>query len=86
MLCGVEAHRIQAAATSICPVRTSPTNALHATGLNFRAGPCGSLESRTPTTPRVATTSAISTQLLPVPPLYEDLYQASSGASSGAGV
>jgi hypothetical protein len=67
-------------------VRTSPTKADQASGLNARAGPFGSLESRTPTTPRVAVTPAISTQLLPEPPLYEDLYRASWGASSGAGL
>lgn len=83
---GVEARGTQTVPKSDRPVRTSPTNADQAAGLNARAGPCGSLESRTPTTPRVAVTSAISTQLLPEPPLYEDLYQASSGASSGAGV
>jgi hypothetical protein len=84
--CGVEARGAQVVPKSVCPVRTSPTNAAQAAGLNARAGPFGSLESRTPTTPRVAITSAISTQLLPEPPLYEDLHQASWGASSGAGV
>ena len=64
--------------------RTSPTNDDHPAGLNSRAGPLGSFESRTAIRSQVAITLATSTQLLPEPPLYDDLYQASSGASSEA--
>ncbi|GAA0930949.1 hypothetical protein GCM10009574_036080 [Streptomyces asiaticus] len=64
--------------------RTSPTNEDHPAGLNSRAGPLGSFESRTAIRPQAAITWATSTQLLPEPPLYDDLYQASSGASSEA--
>src|SRR5712691_6148210 len=44
------------------PFRAPPRNASHSLGVNRRTGPCGSLESRTPTPPpgRLAT----STQLL----------------------
>ncbi|KOT62934.1 hypothetical protein ADK43_09115 [Streptomyces rimosus subsp. rimosus] len=59
------------------------TNADHAAGRTRNAGPSLTLESRTPTwVARFAT----STQLLPVPSLYDDLNQAPSWASAAAGM
>lgn len=56
-------------------------NEAQASGVKTRAGPVLSLESRTAIW---LVRFAISTQLLPEPPLYDDLNQAFSGASSGA--
>lgn len=74
----------QMVSKSTWPECTKPMKDVQEVGLNSRAGPLLSLESRTPTCARVAVRSAISTQLLPEPPLYDDLNQTSSGASSGA--
>lgn len=64
---------------AISPLLTLLTKALQEPRGKTRAGPCLSFESRTPTD---RGSTAVSMQLLPVPSLYEDLYQADSGATT----